>query len=360
MNRIALSERDRGRRKIDRAPEENMGRHFPGRRRFLIGAAAFGSLAAMRPSALLAGGDRFAVRIASNQGPENAALQQLMLDRGYFRALSLDAALVESRSISGPMEALLGGTADICMISGFVGILPAIEQGKELRLVGAAMLLPALAVYSRAGGIRRVSDLVGRTIGVGATNGLLHIVMIALLRKKGIDPAQVKFVNAGSNAEVFDAVAAGKVDAGLSGIAGMASPDKALVLEDGKLWQELPEYTYQPAYASVRAIKENPAGLARCLAAYTKLFRYLSGPDSKTAYLDAGRRATAETDPAQGEQVWNFIRQTQPYALDVGLSAQRVAYLQRLNVEVGLQSRILAFGQVADMSPARTARRFLT
>lgn len=330
------------------------------RRRFLAGTAA--GLLAAQPSSLLAReqSDRFAVKIASNQGPENAALQQLMLDRGYCRQLALDAQIVESRSISGPMEALLGGTADICMISGFVGILPAIEQGKELRLVGAAMLLPALAVYTSAGGIRRVSDLAGRTVGVGGTNGLLYIIMTALLHKKGIDPAQVKFVNAGSNADVFDAVAAGKVDAGLSGIAGMASPDKARVLDDGKLWQELPEYTYQPAYASTRSIRENPQGLARCLAAYTKLFRYLSGPNSRTAYLDARRRATAEASPAEGEQVWSFVRRYQPYALDVGLSRQRVAYLQQLNVEIGLQSHVLPFEQVADMSPAAGAKRFLT
>lgn len=211
-----------------------------GRRQFLIGAAAASASLAI-PSAVLALGrsDRFAVRVASNQGADNATLQQLMLDRGYFQQFSLDARLVESNTVSGPMEAMLSGDADICMISAFVGFLPAIEQGKDLRLVGAAMLLPALAVYARGDAIRRVEDLAGRSVGIGPKNGLLHTLMLALLRRKGIDPARVTFVPSGSNAQVFEAVATGKLDAGLSGIAGMSNPNAARVLEDGKLWHEL-------------------------------------------------------------------------------------------------------------------------
>ncbi len=330
------------------------------RRRFLIKAAAASASLAPGPASVFARGQRprFSVRVASNQGAENATLQQLLLKQDYASALSLGAQIVESRSISAPMEALLSGEADICMISGFVGVLPAIEQGKPLRLVGAAMLLPALAVYTRDDDIRRVEHLVGRTVGVGAMNGLLHILMRALLSAKGIDASKVTFVNSGSNAQVLDAVVAGKVKAGLSGVAGLSGAS-ARVLEDGQLWQELPQYTYQPAYASVRALEEKPEALARCLAAYTKLYRYLSGPGSKAAYLSARRSAANESSSAEGEAVWNFIQKYQPYALDVGLSPERIAYLQELNVAVGLQSKVLPFQQVVDLSPARGAKKFL-
>ena len=331
---------------------------IPQRRGFLIGAAA--SALAGRSSDLQAQSraPRFAVRVASNQGVENASLQQLMVDRGFARALALDAQIVESKTINGPMDALLAGEADICMVSGFVGVLPAIEQGKDLRLVGAAMLLPALAAYTRDSAVRRVEDLAGRTVGVGGMNGLLHILALALLRKAGVDAAKVKFVNVGSNAQVLEAVAVGKVDAGLSGPAGLGLASLR-VLDNGRLWRELPEYTYQPAYASVRALREKPEALARCLAAYTRLYRYLSGPASKAAYLDARRRAAGETGPTEGESVWNFVQQVHPYATQVGLTRKRIADLQALNVAVGLQARVLPFEQVVDLSPAHGARKFL-
>ncbi len=338
-----------------------MSQHYsPDRRRFLIGAAAASASLAL-PATLhaLARRNTYTVRVASNQGADNATLQQLMVDRKYFRQFSLEAQLVESSTISGPMEAMLTGAADICMISAFVGFLPAIEQGKELRLVGAAMLLPALAVYAKDNVIQSVADLAGKRVGIGPRNGLLHTLMLALLRKKGIDHSSVTFVPSGSNAQVFEAVAAGKVDAGLSGTAGLSNPSAARVLQDGMLWQELPEYTYQPAYASVRAIRENPEAVARCLAAYTSLFRYISSPNSKAAYLDARRRAAGEDSVAEGEAIWNFIQRYQPYALDVGVSPQRVAYLQELNAAFGLQSKVLPFEQVADMGPAQRAMKLL-
>lgn len=330
------------------------------RRRFLLGAAAASASLALPASAFaLARNQRYAVKVASNQGADNASLQQLMTDRGYARQFALDMQLVESNSISAPMEAMLAGDADICMISAFVGFLPAIEQGKELRLVSAAMLLPALAVYAKDASIQHVADLVGKNVGIGPKNGLLHTLMLALLRKKGIDASTINFVPAGSNAQVFEAVASGKVDAGLSGTAGMSSPGAARVLEDGMLWHELPEYTYQPAYASVRAIREKPEALARCLAAYTQLFRYLSGPNSKAAYLDARRRAAGEAAVPEGEAIWNFIQRYQPYALSAGVTPQRVAYLQELNVAFGLQKKVLPFEQVADMGPAKRAMQLL-
>lgn len=332
------------------------------RRRFLIGGGALStSLAVGAPSVLVAQDARgkFAVRVASNQGVENATMQQLMTDRGFARQLDLDVEVVESRVINGPMDALLGGSADICMISGFVGVLPAIEQGKDLRLVGAAMMLPALAVYTTRPEIRRVRDLEGRTVGVGGTNGLLHILMLALLRKKGVDASKIKFVNSGSNAQVLEAVAAGKVDAGLSGIAGLSNPGSARVLDDGRLWRELPEYTYQPAYASVRAIKEKPEALSRCLAAYTRLYRYMSSSGSTAAYLNARRAAAGEASIAEGRAVLEFVQKYHPYATRPGLLPEQVAYLQQLNVALGLQTKVLPFEQVADLSIARGARRFL-
>jgi NitT/TauT family transport system substrate-binding protein len=331
------------------------------RRSLLIGGGALSAALAANPSTLLAktAQPEFAVKVASNQGIENATIQQLMIDRGIAKSLNLDLTVVESKVINGPMDALLSGAADICMISGFVGVLPAIEQGKDLRLVGAAMMLPALAVYTTRPEIRRAKDLEGRTVGVGAMNGLLHILMLDLLRKKGVDASKVKFVNSGSNAQVLADVVAGKVDAGLSGTAGLSNPDQARVLDDGRLWRELPEYTYQPAYASVRAIKENPEGLSRCMAAYMRLYRYMTAPGSTAAYLNARRTAGGEAAVEEGKSVLDFVQKYHPYAIRPGLLPEQVAYLQRLNVDVGLQKRVLPFDQVADLSIARGARRFL-
>lgn len=321
-----------------------------GRRHFLTGALALAACPAW-------GEERFPLKVASNQGTENAALQQMLSDSGFARRLSLDIQLVESRNVSGPMESLLSGDADICMISAFAGILPAIVQGKPLRLVDAAMRLPALAVYSARSDLRKLEDLRGRTVGVGPVHGLLHVLMLALLRKKGMDPATVSFVSIGSNTQVLEAVATGKVDAGISGVAGTAG--SARVLEDGRLWVELPEYTYELSYASVQALKDKPEALARCVAAYRRLYRYLSSPRSEADYLDARRRVSGESSVEEGKAVWRFIQQSHPYASGPGLSAERVEYLQQLNTALGIQTEVLPVNQVVDPVPAQRAIKLL-
>lgn len=329
------------------------------RRQLIIGAAAGATLTAhVAGFAAHARPARHSIRVASNQGIENAALQQLLADRSYARRFALDVQMAEARTISAPMEMLQAGTADICMISAFAGLLPAIEQGSAVRLIGAAMLLPALALYTADPAITQVRHVAGRKIGIGGLNGLLHILTLALLGKRNIDRSAVTFINCGSNAQVLEAVSAGKVDAGLSGIAGNANPSVHMVT-DGRLWRELPEYTYQPAYASCRALRDKPEAVARCMAAYTSVFRFISGPNSRKAYIDARQKAGGEASSVEGDTIWKFIRAEQPYALHPGISPSRIDYLQRLNLSVGTQKTMMSLDKVADNRPAMAAARLL-
>ncbi|WP_185867601.1 ABC transporter substrate-binding protein [Sphingomonas sp. TF3] len=296
------------------------------------------------------------IRVASNQGVENATLQQLMVTRGFGARLALDIATVDSLDIAGPIAALEAGTADLCMISAYAGVLPAIAEGRPIRLIGSAMRVPALAVCSADPTLRDVRALRGRRIGIGEQNGLLHLVMIALLHRHGMTPDDVRFVSVGSNAQVFKAVLSGAVDAGAYGVADL-SDTRAHMLAGGALWQALPQFPYQLAYASRDALCTRRDAIARCLAAYALLFRFVSEPSSRDAYLAA--RAAVGGDRVEGDQVWRFIHRTQPYAREPGLSAGQIGYLQRLNVAAGVQRRILSFDQVADLAPAMEARRLL-
>jgi hypothetical protein len=62
----------------------------------------------------------------------------------------------------------------------------------------------------------------------------------------------------------------------------------------------------------------------------------------------------------QAEHQWTFIQQYRPYAVDLTLSAQRLDYMQRLNVSVGSQKTVLPFDRVADMSLAEEALKLIS
>jgi ABC-type phosphate/phosphonate transport system substrate-binding protein len=184
------------------------------------------------------------VRVVANSGVENQTLIELLDRQGFLRSVGISQTLVVVASPQATLETLTSDRADICVVSGFNGVLPAIEKGSPIKVVGAAQRAPALAVYSARPDIRSVSDLVGRTVGIGPELALLHVTMLALLKAKGVDAKAVRFVRVGSNAEIYREVKAGKIDAGPSDVSNLLDAERSGVhmLSDGKMWSELAEY----------------------------------------------------------------------------------------------------------------------
>ena len=167
--------------------------------------------------------------------------QELLKQQGYFEEFGVAPTTLNVADGSKLMGALFSGSSDICILSGFSQVFPAVEKGGKLKIVAGAGLLLQDAIYSAKPDIQHVKDLEGKTVGTGSPGALLHQFTVALLRKKGVDVSKVKFVNVGSSASVFNAVVAGTVDAGPSLIDVYAEQKKYGVhsLVDGDLWKEL-------------------------------------------------------------------------------------------------------------------------
>ena len=247
------------------------------------------------------------------------------------------------------------------MWSGLGGVPAAIEKGAPLKIVGGSLLFPTHAIFTSRPNINRVSDLVGKTIGVGALGTQLHQVMLAILRKKGVDASTVTFRNVGSSTDVFRSIAAGTVDAGPSEVDVLDSQEKYKVhtLSDGDLWTEVPEFTFQAAYATDDAIAKKRPALVRALAAFCKTYRFISSPDSKDAWVKSYLKVSGKTDPKEAITQWDFIQKYKPYATDLVLGPDRIQFMQQLNVDLGVQTKVLPYEQVADMSLAQEALKLV-
>jgi NitT/TauT family transport system substrate-binding protein len=247
------------------------------------------------------------------------------------------------------------------MWSGFPQVLPAIERGGKLKIVAGALLVPVQGVYSSKPEIQSIKDLEGKAVGSGSPGSLLYQGMVALLRKHGVDEKKVQFVNIGSSPDVFRAVVRGTVDAGMAEV-DVYDQQKQFgvhILKEGRLWDELPNFTWQAAYTTDQVIKDKRDTLVRALASLAKLYRYVSTPESWDSF-NRGRTAFAgKEDPVPARTYWNFIQERQPFAVDLVLDEARINWVQELNVSLGLQKRIVPYDQVADMSIARDAIKLL-
>ena len=326
-------------------------------RRDVLRGGAVAALGLITPRRLTAA-DRLKINVVNTSGNTNVVLATLLKQEGIFEQLGLDANILHVSDGSKLVGSLLSGQMDMCALSGFGQILPAIEKGGKLKVLAGGALVPLQGILTKNPAIKTVKDLEGRTVGTGSIGALLHQLVVALLRKKGVDEKKVTFVNVGSSTDVLRAIVAGTVDAGPSEV-WQEGRFGTRMLEDGRFYDDLKEFTYQASYTSDRAIAARREAIVRTLAAYGKLYRFLGEAKSREPFIKAFATATSKDNREEAEAQWQFYQDHKPFAVDLVLSEQRVRYMQDLNVSLGVQKRVLPFDQVCDMSLARDAVKLL-
>jgi ABC-type nitrate/sulfonate/bicarbonate transport system substrate-binding protein len=326
-----------------------------------LGRAALAGVGAIAAPAVARAQARIPVNIISTQGVATVAMQELMRRQGYLQEFGIEPKPTFVVDGSRIMGSLMSGENDICIFSGFAQVLTAAEKGAKLKLVGGALLKLQHQIYTKRPEIKTMKDLAGKTIGVASLGALAHSMVIDALRKNGVDEKSVRFANIGSAPDIFRAVAAGVVDAGPSESDAAETYGKygVRVVEGGELYRELPNFTFQAAYTSDRAIAQKRDALVRVLAAYAKLYRFLMTEESKQPWVAACAAVLNKMEPSSAAWLWNFYRENRLYATDLVLSPERVEYMQKLNVSLDVQKRVMTYDEVADMSLARDALKLL-
>lgn len=329
------------------------------RRQFLRGTGLLGlSLAASKLAGPhVARAATTQIRVVSNPGLENATLNTLMDQQGYFRQFGVDALIVDIPGNTGPFDAIATGAADVCLVSGYNMVLPRIAQGAKVKIVGAGMRKCALTVFAAPERVRSLADLKGKSLAVGPATGLLQMLMMQLLREADIDASQVNFVNKGSNEECHEAVVKGEADACCSSVSHLNDNDGLVAISGGNMWEALPRCIFQTAYASDLALRDKHEGMVAIMAAYGALYDYLMSPAAHDAFFEARKRAQKNFDKASAQAVWDFNQSQRPYSKDLSLSADDIAYLQDMEINFGTLKQKQPFAGVADMSAANEAAR---
>ena len=329
------------------------------RRQIVRGGLATGTALALGGPALAQSARR--VTIANAAGNINLVMQELMKQQKYLEEFGLEPNVMNVADGSKMMGGILGGDIDCSTMSGFGQIFPAIERGGKLKVLAGASLLPTLAVFTSKPEVKTLKDLEGRAVGTGSLGALVHQLMVALLRKKGVDVSKVRFVNIGSSADVFRAAIVGTIDAGSGEVAviDQAGKFKVRFIPESNLAIELPEYTYQGAWASERAIETKRDLLTRTLAAYAKLYRFVHKPEARESFHKAYLAVLKNGSAEDAEAMWNFVQTYKPYAENLVLEPERLRFMQQLNVDLEVQKTVLPYERVADTSVARDALKLL-
>ncbi|HTM78428.1 MAG TPA: hypothetical protein VL133_12460, partial [Devosia sp.] len=113
------------------------------RRSILAGGAALVALAATPRLTMAAGSTPlpdlpYEVDIVNTGSNATLVLQALLDQLGYFKEFNVRANTLNVGDGTKLMGSLISNQSDICLLSGFSQVLPAIERGAKLKLVAGA------------------------------------------------------------------------------------------------------------------------------------------------------------------------------------------------------------------------------
>ena len=301
------------------------------------------------------------IHVANAAGALNLTMAAFMKRMRFFEAFGLTPDILTVADGSKMVGGVLNGQVDASFSSGFGQLFPAMEHGAGLKIIGGGALTPTLALFSGKPDIHTLKDLEGRTIGTGSPGALVHQLSVTLLRKYGVDVGKVKFANIGSSADILKAVSVGTVDAGTgaSALIDEAGKYNVHLVEHGNMSIELRDYPFQGAWTSDRKIRNERDLLVHGLAAQARLYRFVHTPAAKGPFIEARRTVFPSAPDSDHEAEWRWVAAYKPFATNLVLSPERLAYIQRINVSFEQQTKVLPFRQVADMSLAADAIKLL-
>jgi ABC-type nitrate/sulfonate/bicarbonate transport system substrate-binding protein len=317
-------------------------------------------------AALLAGCGRAprspnAVHIATGAGGLNMTMSELLRQQKFLESFDLSPEVIPMADGAKILSGVFSGSIDVCPMSGFGQVFPAIERGADLKIINASTLVPELALFSGKQNVQTLKDLEGKVMGVGALGSLVHQLTVTVLKKYSVDVAAVRFVSIGSNTDIFKGVMAGTVDGGVgpSSLIEVADTYKVHAIPNGNMSVELKEFTYQAGWTSGRAIEAKRDILVRVLAAYAKLFRFVGQPAAQDAFIKAHRTVFPNVSEREHLAQWNFLQTAKPFATDLVLSPERVRYIQQINLDFKIQKEMLPYERVVDTTLAQDALKLL-
>jgi ABC-type nitrate/sulfonate/bicarbonate transport system substrate-binding protein len=322
----------------------------PVTRRSFLGAGIAGSMGILAGCGSPGGGSggNETIKIINTSATGAIAINNLLSSGQYFKKAGVNATITNVSAGNQVLAAVASGSADVTMLSGMISVFPAIDKGLNLKVLGGTEVVSTSAIFTGDSAVKSVSDLAGKTIGVGAVGSELYDVFSALLAKYHIPLSSVTFQNVGSSADSFKAVLAKQIDVGYGQVGDEATAKTHGVRMIATVNEELPLWINQGAVASASTIASKRASLVKVLAAYASLFQYLTTADSKADYVTAYVTAGGNADEAALE--WQFLNKNAAYSPTLTLPENKMSFIQQQNVRNGTQEKVLAFGSYTDFS----------
>ena len=204
-------------------------------------------------------------------------------ERGFFKKNGVDVEIVEFRGDDIHTAALLTGEVDLAINQGATAGIVSVSKGAKLKLwVVPQPITPYVFVARKEAGTT-FQALIGKNIGVSGVGAISYHIPRIVLERNGIDPDKMKYVAAGTAADRFRALVAGKIDATVvtsTEAAKLAKyPDIVALANVPKIAPEIP---YEFGMVREDYIQKNPDIVYRLTKAIIEANRWIAANKAGT------------------------------------------------------------------------------
>jgi len=133
-------------------------------------------------------------------------------EAGLLKKYNIDFDLVFIASSPSVTAAMLGGDAEISLGGGEGPIRAYVQGATDFVFVGGFKNVLTHSILARPD-IKRPMDLKGKKIGINRIGSNPHYFAVQALRRAGIDPTEVTFIQSGGSPETLVALLSGGLDA---------------------------------------------------------------------------------------------------------------------------------------------------
>lgn len=282
--------------------------------------------------------------------PKGDSGYQLMAkDRGFYTKQGVH---VEIKSFVGNIQlnqALISGAID----SGDTAPDPVFDASlkrSNVKIIGSTLPKITYALIAK-NSIKSFADLQGKTIGASAPGAFPEAVTRAMLAQQGLDPSKVKVVATGDDAQRFQALLAGRIDAAAVSdqFVPVAQKNGAKIHLLGEAQNIIPQYPRFYLAANGKSLKEKPDAAVRFLAGEIQGLCYAVTHPKAEQQVAAKYSKTSPTDP-KVVYVQQAIAKAHAASATSAIPMKNLEFLQSFRIKNGFQKGKVDFSKLVDPS----------
>ena len=146
------------------------------------------------------------------RGSWGTSYTDLGIRQGFFKAAGLDIEITYTEGGASNEQAVISGSVDIAIETGFLGIIAAYTKGAPVRVISPASTgAPEVFWYAKAGSpIKSMKDMHGKSAGFSNPGSSSNLILLQLLKEAGV--ADAKQVPVGASPNGMPMVMTGQLD----------------------------------------------------------------------------------------------------------------------------------------------------